>query len=104
MNILYIIGICFLVASVAIAFAVTVGFIRFQNPFTQIHIASVYEMLGFPLFLIGMIFIFIDKHKYDIALKVILALILWYVITPISSYAIIKIVYFYNSKNKKLRD
>jgi multicomponent Na+:H+ antiporter subunit G len=78
----------------------TVGFIRFNNIYTQIHIATLSDMVGFPAVLSGIALLCANQKLYHITLKLILAIVLWYIVIPITSYTLIKMTYFYNQSNR----
>lgn len=71
------------------------GFARFDNIYTRIHIGTMNDMLGIPLAILGTACLFMHIHDVQNAIKLLFAVILWYIIAPITSYIIIKIVYFY---------
>ena len=72
------------------------GFARFENIYTRIHISTVNDMLGIPLAIIGTACLFMHINDMQNALKLLFAVILWYIIAPVTSYIIIKITYFYH--------
>ena len=72
------------------------GFARFENIYTRIHISTVNDMLGIPLAIIGTACLFMHIHDIQNAIKLLFAVILWYIIAPVTSYIIIKITYFYH--------
>ena len=71
------------------------GFARFDNIYTQIHISTINDMLGIPLAILGTSLLFFHLNDNMNGIKLLFAVILWYIITPVSSYIIIKITHFY---------
>ena len=71
------------------------GFARFDNIYTRIHISTINDMLAIPLSIIGTAFLFLGIGEKFYFIKLLFAVVIWYIVTPITSYIIIKIVYFY---------
>ena len=83
MTVYSIIGYIFLGCGVFLTMTTMLGFARFDNIYTRIHISTMNDMLGIPFAILGTAFLFLD-------------------ITPVTSYIIIKIVYFYCGENNKI--
>ncbi len=75
-----------------------VGLIRIENVYNQLHIASVSDMFGVPLCLLGCIFVAIDFEMFSVVFKIIFLIITMYLLNPMNTYAIVKTAYFYNKK------
>lgn len=96
MSLLSFFGYIFIIIGVFLVFTVVIGLIRFRNIFTQIHISTVHDMLAFPMIILGSSLLFFSYGNYKIGMKLILAIIIWYMVAPITSYIIIKIAYFHS--------
>lgn len=73
------------------------GFTRFSDIYSRIHIATINDMLGVPLAIIGTAFMFLSVHDTFTFIKLLFAVVIWYITAPITSYIIIKITHFYKS-------
>lgn len=76
-----------------------VGLIRIENVYNQLHIASVADMFGVPLCLLGCSLVAVEFDMYSAAFKIILLIVAMYLLNPVNTYAIVKTAYFYNKKN-----
>ena len=59
-------------------------------------------MLGIPLAIIGTALLFFSLNDTFTAVKLFFGAIIWYIIAPVTSYIIIKIVYFYKQDQDDL--
>ena len=75
------------------------GFARFDNIYTRIHISTTNDMLGIPLAILGTAFLFLGLNDIFTAIKLCFGMVIWYIIAPVTSYIIIKIVYFYRKES-----
>jgi monovalent cation/proton antiporter MnhG/PhaG subunit len=73
-----------------------IGLRKIENIYNKIHISNITDMIAIPFALLGLLFHFLSQKSYNNALKIMMAIVLWYIIAPITSYIIIKISYFYN--------
>ena len=99
MNLYSIIGYLFLFVGLFLTLSTMIGFARFDNIYTRIHISTINDMLAIPLAILGTAFLFLSLNDVFTFIKLLLAIAIWYIITPVTSYIIIKIVYFYSSRN-----
>ena len=76
------------------------GFARFTNVYTRIHIGTINDMLGIPLAILGVASLFAGLGDFFTAIKMCVGIIIWYITTPITSYMIIRIAYFYSNKDE----
>ncbi len=76
------------------------GFARFTNVYTRIHIGTINDMLGIPLAILGIASLFAGLGDFFTAIKMCVGIIIWYITTPITSYMIIRIAYFYSNKDE----
>lgn len=102
MNICVLVGNILLGIGMFLTITTMLGFARFDDVYTRIHISSINDMLGIPVAIIGTSFLFFGLGDIFTAIKLCLGAIIWYIVTPITSYFLIKIVYFYkeNENNK----
>lgn len=82
------------------AFAFVIGVLRFNDVYKQIHISSILDMLGVPIYLFTISLLFLKKGNFFVFGKMIILIITWYILSPIMNYCVIKIVHFYNKKEK----
>ncbi len=94
----YILGHIFITLGIFLTITTMIGFARFDNIYTRIHIATINDMLGIPLAIFGTSCLFMYLNDIQNAIKLFLSIIVWYTIAPVSSYIIIKIVYFYQNE------
>lgn len=73
-----------------------IGFSRFDNIYTRIHVSTINDMLGIPMAILGTAFLFLDVGDKFTFVKLIFATVIWYIVAPVTNYIIIKITYFYN--------
>ena len=97
-NVFNIIGYCCLGVGIFITMTTMIGFARFDNIYTRIHTSTMNDMLGIPLAILGTAFLFLGLGDIFNFVKLLFGIVIWYIIAPITSYIIIKIVYFYNDK------
>lgn len=71
------------------------GLIRFPDTFTKLHAASVSEVVGIPLALIGLA---MAQHSFFAAAKILILIPIIWIIGPVASHALSKAAY--NEKNK----
>ena len=90
------IGYCLTIGGVLLTISTMLGFARFDNIYTRIHISTINDMFAIPIAIIGVCFFFLSILDKFNALKLCFAVILWYIIAPVSNYIVIKIAYFYN--------
>ena len=90
------IGYCLTIGGVLLTISTMLGFARFDNIYTRIHISTINDMFAIPIAIIGVSFLFLSIGDKFNALKLCFAVILWYIIAPVSNYIVIKIAYFYN--------
>ena len=83
-----------------LTFTTILGFARFTNVYTRIHIGTINDMLGIPLAMLGVASLFAGLGDFFTAIKLCVGILVWYITTPITSYMIIKIVYFYSEKDE----
>ncbi len=76
-----------------------VGLIRIRNIYQMLHIITINDMLGVPLFLLGLSGLCFIKNQNILAIKIVFLIIISYCVTVINSYIIVKILYFL--KNQK---
>lgn len=88
-------GYIFIGIGIFLTITTMLGFARFDNIYTRIHIGTMNDMLGIPFAIVGVACLFANVNDYQSAVKLLFAVILWYIIAPITSYIIIKIAYFY---------
>jgi len=100
MHIFTIIGYIFIGVGMFLTATTMLGFARFDNIYTRIHISTTNDMLGIPLAIIGTSFLFLGLGDIFTAIKLFFAVVIWYIIAPVSSYIIIKIVYFYKKEDQ----
>ena len=93
------IGYSLTIGGVLLTISTMLGFARFDNIYTRIHISTINDMFAIPIAIIGVSFLFLSIGDKFNALKLCFAVILWYIIAPVSSYIIIKIAYFYNNED-----
>ena len=98
-----IIGYCLLSIGIFLTITTMIGFARFDNIYTRIHISTINDMLGIPAAILGVAFLFLGIDEKFTFIKLIFATFIWYVVTPITNYIIIKITYFYD-KEKQIDD
>jgi monovalent cation/proton antiporter MnhG/PhaG subunit len=94
------IGYIFILISLFLLLTVVMGLIKFNNIYLQIHIVTINDMVAFPLAILGIALLFISKSEFMLAIKLFFATVLWYIMSPISNYVIIKLAYFYNKSFK----
>ena len=94
-SIFTVLGYIFIGLGVFLTITTMLGFARFDNIYTRIHISTTNDMLGIPLAIIGTALLFLGIGNIFTAIKLLFGVVIWYIITPITSYIIIKIVYFY---------
>jgi multicomponent Na+:H+ antiporter subunit G len=87
-------GVFFMITSI-------IGLIRIKDDYQMLHIAAINDMLGVPLFLGGLSGLCFINLQNILAIKIILLIVATYIVTPISGYIIIKILYFLNNKIDK---
>ena len=92
---LYYLGGLLIGVGIFLTITTMLGFARFDNIYTQIHISTINDMLGIPLAILGTSLLFFHLNDNMNGIKLLFAVILWYIITPVSSYIIIKITHFY---------
>lgn len=102
MTVYSIIGYIFLGCGVFLTMTTMLGFARFDNIYTRIHISTMNDMLGIPFAILGTAFLFLDLNDVFTFVKLLFGIVVWYIITPVTSYIIIKIVYFYCGDNNKI--
>lgn len=73
-------GIFFIISSI-------VGLLRFPDFYTKMHAAGIADSLGIPLVLLGLAFL--QASMID-SLKVVAIIILFFLLSPTSSHALIK--------------
>lgn len=73
-----------------------IGFSRFNDIYVRIHISSVNDMFGIPIAIVGTAFLFFGLNDIFTAVKLCLSVVIWYIVAPISSYIVIKTIYFYH--------
>ena len=95
MSIFTYIGYCFLGVGIFLTLTTMLGFARFDNIYTRIHISTTNDMLGIPLAIAGVAFLFLGLNDVFTAIKLAFGIVIWYILAPVTSYIIIKIVYFY---------
>lgn len=91
------IGYILIGAGIFLTATTMLGFARFDNIYTRIHISTMNDMLGIPLAILGTAFLFLSINDTFTAVKLMFAIIVWYIMAPVTSYIIIKIVYFYHT-------
>lgn len=94
----YILGCFFIGLGIFLTLTTMLGFARFDNIYTRIHLSTINDMLGIPFAILGTSFLFLSLHDNANGIKLMFAIVIWYIVAPISSYIIIKIVYFYNNE------
>ncbi len=83
-------------------FAVTVfGLIRMKDNYIQIHVAGMADMFAFPVFMLGVGFLFLSEYDLRAFIKILAIILIFYIVNPIINYCIIKITYFYSNKKVK---
>ena len=100
MSIFTYIGYCFLGIGIFLTLTTMLGFARFDNIYTRIHISTTNDMLGIPLAITGVAFLFLGLNDVFTAIKLAFGIIIWYILAPVTSYIIIKIVYFYKDDDE----
>ena len=95
MNIFTIIGYCCIFIGIFLTLTTMLGFARFNNIYTRIHISTINDMLAIPMAIVGTAFLFLGLGDSSTFIKLLLAVVIWYIIAPVTSYIIIKVVYFY---------
>ena len=88
-------GYIFIGIGVFLTATTMLGFARFDNIYTRIHISTTNDMLGIPMAIIGTSLLFLGLGDVFTAVKLFFGVAIWYIVTPVTSYIIIKIVYFY---------
>lgn len=101
---LYTIGCLFIGIGMLLTITTMLGFARFDNIYTRIHTATINDMLAIPLTIFGTSLVFLHFHDTKNAIKLFFAIVLWYIIAPVSSYIIIKIVHFYRRQESEIAD
>src|SRR5574344_324791 len=96
-----IIGYILLFAGIFLTATTMLGFARFDNIYTRIHISTINDMLAIPLAIVGTAFLFLGIGYKFIFIKLLFAVVLWYILAPITSYIIIKIAYFYHDDDEE---
>jgi monovalent cation/proton antiporter MnhG/PhaG subunit len=86
--------------SIIASFITFFGLMRFKDNYIQIHVSGINDMFAFPLLLLGTGFLYVSEYDFKAFFKLILVIILFYAINPITNYCMIKIVYFYRNKLK----
>jgi len=102
MNVYSIIGYILLGCGVFLTITTMLGFARFDNIYTRIHTSTINDMMGIPLAILGTAFLFLGINDVFTFVKLLFGVAIWYIITPVTSYIIIKIVYFYRGENNKI--
>ena len=95
MQYVVIFGWLFLGIGMFLTLSTMLGFARFDNIDTRIHISTINDMLGIPLAIVGTSCLFFGIGEYFMAIKLFFGVMLWYIIAPVTSYILIKIVHFY---------
>ena len=99
MNTFIPLGYIFLILGVFLTITTMIGFARFDNIYTRIHISTTNDMLGIPLAIVGTAFLFLGIGDIFTAVKLMFGVVIWYIIAPVTSYILIKIVYFYKNES-----
>ena len=94
----YIFGCLFISIGIFLTLTTMLGFARFDNIYTRIHLSTINDMLGIPSAILGTSFLFLSLNDITNGIKLMFAIVIWYIVAPISSYIIIKIVYFYGNE------
>lgn len=81
-------------AGILILLTTAIGLMRFNNAYVQLHIAGITDMLGLPLFLLGIVLRYYHLSDYHTAIKTFFTIVLVYCCLPVSSYIIVKIAFF----------
>ena len=88
MTVYSIIGYIFLGCGVFLTMTTMLGFARFDNIYTRIHISTMNDMLGIPFAILGTAFLFLDLNDVFTFVKLLFGIVVWYIITPVTSYII----------------
>ncbi len=86
--------VCYTIMLIGIFFIITsiIGLIRINDSYQILHIAAINDMLGIPLFLLGLSGLcFLDAQNI-LGIKILLLIVATYIVTPIAGYIIIKII------------
>lgn len=75
-----------------------IGLFRFPDFYTKMHAAGVADSFGIPLCLIGLCLL---QTSLISAVKVVVIIILFFLITPTSTHALIKAAWFNKLKHYK---
>ena len=97
MNFLTCIGYILLGFGIFLTITTMIGFSRFNDIYVRVHISSINDMFGIPTAIIGTAFLFLGLNDIFTAVKLCLSVVIWYIVAPISSYIVIKTIYFYNN-------
>lgn len=80
--------------SIFLFVTVAFGLLRFNNPYTSIHIMCMNDMVAVPLLLLSVALLFYNIGDVASGNKVLLILVSFYIVTPITGYVLAKICFF----------
>jgi len=87
---LYTIGSLFILLGAFFVISGMVGLVRFPDTFTKLHAASVTEVIGIPLALIGLA---MTQNTLFAAAKVLILIPIIWIVGPVASHALAKAAY-----------
>ena len=99
MILFYYLGYIAVTIAILLIVLTTIGYVKFNNIYTQIHIVTVNDMITIPLIFLGFALLFFSKSDYSTAIKMLMITIIWFLVNSIVSYSLIKISYFYTLDN-----
>lgn len=93
----FFIGAAFIVAGIVTQIILIIGAFRFSGKYTFLHVSSTNDMLSVPLVLLGVSFLFLAKEDYANACKTIALVAMIYIVSPIGSYLMAKLLHIAKS-------
>ena len=87
---LHTIGSLFIVLGAFFIISGMVGLVRFPDTFTKLHAASVAEVVGIPITLIGLAMI---QSKFPDAAKILALIPIIWILGPVAQHALAKAAY-----------
>ena len=76
-------------------FTSVIGLIRIKNEYQMLHIVAINDMLGAPLFLLGLSGVCFIENQNVLALKIIILVLISYCVSIINSFILIKIKFYH---------